>query len=146
MAGRYERYRRTVSIASSKFDGLAFPEGDPTDLRLTLAVGEPGAWVLGNRTLDPAGRVATRLPAWFAECLPGPPSGGGGGVTRAEGTATIASCLTRLSDAGYRQQLVYLPASRFWPLQWAETGLFLALPLKIADGTGSPVRVVLLTE
>jgi arylformamidase len=26
------------------------------------------------------------------------------------------------------------------------TGLFLALPLKIADGTGSPVRVVLLTE
>jgi len=28
----------------------------------------------------------------------------------------------------------------------AATGLFLALPLKIADGTGSPVRVVLLTE
>jgi kynurenine formamidase len=26
------------------------------------------------------------------------------------------------------------------------TGLFLALPLKIAEGTGSPVRVVLLTE
>jgi arylformamidase len=26
------------------------------------------------------------------------------------------------------------------------TGLFLALPLKIADGTGSPVRVILLTE
>jgi arylformamidase len=26
------------------------------------------------------------------------------------------------------------------------TGLFLALPLKIADGTGSPVRIVLLTE
>ena len=26
------------------------------------------------------------------------------------------------------------------------TGLFLALPLKIADGTGSPLRVVLLTE
>ena len=28
----------------------------------------------------------------------------------------------------------------------AATGLFLALPLKIADGTGSPIRVVLLTE
>ena len=26
------------------------------------------------------------------------------------------------------------------------TGLFLALPLKIAGGTGSPVRVVLLTD
>jgi arylformamidase len=26
------------------------------------------------------------------------------------------------------------------------TGLLVALPLKIADGTGSPVRVVLLTE
>ena len=37
------------------------------------------------------------------------------------------TCLDRLSAEGYRQQLVYQPASRFWALQWAETGLFLAV-------------------
>ena len=32
------------------------------------------------------------------------------------------------------------------PLDVPATGLFLALPLKIAGGTGSPLRVVLLTD
>lgn len=36
-------------------------------------------------------------------------------------------CLDRLTATGYRQQLSDQPADRFWPLQWAETALFLAL-------------------
>jgi hypothetical protein len=34
--------------------------------------------------------------------------------------------LARLTDQGYRQQVVYQPAGHFWPLQWVETGLYLA--------------------
>jgi hypothetical protein len=39
----------------------------------------------------------------------------------------LQACLVRLGDLGYRQRVVYQPASRFWPLQWAETALFVGL-------------------
>ena len=32
-----------------------------------------------------------------------------------------------LADAGYRQQVTYHPASRFWSLQWRETAVLLTL-------------------
>jgi hypothetical protein len=31
-----------------------------------------------------------------------------------------------------QQTVTYQPASRFWPLQWAETGIFMALALVLA--------------
>jgi hypothetical protein len=31
-----------------------------------------------------------------------------------------------------RQLVTYQPASHYWPLQWAETGIFLALALALA--------------
>ncbi len=33
-------------------------------------------------------------------------------------------CLDR---KGIREAVTYLPGSRYWPLQWIETGIFLAL-------------------
>ncbi len=36
-------------------------------------------------------------------------------------------CFTRLAEAGYLQEVEYLPASRFWPMQWIETGLLLGV-------------------
>ena len=46
---------------------------------------------------------------------------------KAQGPDTLDACFTRLNTEGYRQHLVYQPASHFWPLQWAELALFLAL-------------------
>jgi hypothetical protein len=39
---------------------------------------------------------------------------------------SIDTCFDGLADAGYLQRLVYQPHDHFWPLQWAETGLYLA--------------------
>jgi hypothetical protein len=39
--------------------------------------------------------------------------------------AILDHCLARLDRAGDRQHVVYQPKSHFWPLQGAETGLYL---------------------
>jgi hypothetical protein len=39
--------------------------------------------------------------------------------------------VTKLS-ATFHQTVVYQPASRYWPFQWAELGLFAALALALA--------------
>ena len=50
----------------------------------------------------------------------------------AAGRATLDPCLTRLNDEGYRQHVVYQPTTHFWPLQWAETGLYLTASALLA--------------
>ncbi|WP_033430831.1 ABC transporter permease subunit [Saccharothrix syringae] len=83
------------------------------------------SWVLEQQTLDRAGNP-TPVPAWFSECLfPGglesatPP-----GPNREE---EREACFDRLNAEGYHQRVTHQPNSRFWALQWAETGLYLAL-------------------
>lgn len=72
--------------------------------------------------MDAAGREVP-LPDWFRDCLPKEP-----GTATATGQGRDSrSCVTELDERGYRQLRVLQPASRFWPLQWAETGLFLGL-------------------
>jgi len=95
--------------------------GPGTEVRLTTtSAGHRGDWVLANETIDPAGRTATALPSWFADCIPPPRAG-------VAGKASIRDCLARLDDLGYRQHVVYQPAGRFWTLRWAETALFLGM-------------------
>lgn len=43
----------------------------------------------------------------------------------------LRTCVTRLS-ATFHQTITYQPASRYWPFQWAELGLFTALALALA--------------
>jgi ABC-type transport system involved in multi-copper enzyme maturation permease subunit len=116
---------RSITITTATFDGIAADSsGRPTQISVTT--GDPGDWVLSNETVDATGRVAA-LPTWLAGCLPQPPSpsSSGGQVTATR--ASIEACFARLTDEGYRQRVIYEPANRFWPLQWAETALFLAL-------------------
>jgi hypothetical protein len=37
-----------------------------------------------------------------------------------------------MQSRGYREAITYLPTSRYWPLQYVETGIFLALALALA--------------
>ena len=37
------------------------------------------------------------------------------------------TCLDWIGTLGLRQDITYHPASHFWPLQWAEAGIFLAV-------------------
>ncbi|GHG49692.1 MULTISPECIES: transporter [Amycolatopsis] len=80
----------------------------------------PGAWVLTNETVDPAGNVADPLPSFVQDCSPrpgeGPPPRG-----------ALEDCIAQLGTHGYQQRLTYQPGSRFWPLQWLELALYLAM-------------------
>ena len=89
--------------------------GDPTI---------PNAWVLSNRMVDKAGRAATpRSVHTFVQraCpLPTRPS-------RAAGN----DCFARI-NAHFHLAVTYLPAGRYWPLQWSETAIFLGAALVLA--------------
>jgi ABC-2 family transporter protein len=71
-----------------------------------------GAWVLANQTISTAGTVFTG-PADPQHC------GGAGPDT----------CMQWLGSLGLREDLTYQPANHFWPLQWTETGIFVAVAL-----------------
>jgi hypothetical protein len=115
--------REHVPFTMSRLDGIG-SNGPGTPDTITLNTGGKGDWVLTNETVDAKGR-AVALPGWFADCLPQPSAPPAQGVERV-GESPIAGCLTRLTDAGYRQLIVYQPAENFWRLQWAELALYLA--------------------
>lgn len=113
----------TVAITADSIVGVRVE--DNGEVPESVRVAYPAdAWLLANETVDQQGNPVIPLPAATRECLPPPPD---------ESAALpdldpVHACFARLlSDDGYRQHLSYQPASNFWPLQWAETGLFLAL-------------------
>jgi len=71
----------------------------------------PGAWILSNKTITPSGRVFT------------------GPAARActSSSAAPQQCSNWLNSLHLRQLISYQPASRFWPLQWLELGIYLVL-------------------
>ena len=96
-----------------------------SSIQLAGSFSKPGAWVLSDTVITPsgapasdvvvtpAGPVLTSLPK---ACLPTP----GLGINGAE-------CGNALQALHLRQSVIYQPASRFWPLQWIETGIYLLL-------------------
>jgi hypothetical protein len=106
-------------------DGISLDDSSKV-MRITLNTGGQGNWILTNDTIDAQGRP-TALPSWMNSCLPGPPPAPGPNRAVVQEAPPIEPCLARLNAEGYRQRLVYQPADRFWPLQWAETGMFLGL-------------------
>jgi hypothetical protein len=92
-------------------------------LTADVVPGQSGAWILSSQALNPAGQPVGAIPAACAS----PPAAPGekGGTSN----VTPAQCM---QSRGYREAISYLPTSRYWPLQWAETGIFLALALALA--------------
>jgi hypothetical protein len=108
----------TVAIVGEDITNIS---GDETGAVQEIGVRNPaGAWVLANETIDPAGNVAEPLPDFVQNCLPRP---GAGPPER----GSLEQCMAQLGTHGYQQRLVYQPGSRFWPLQWLELALFLAM-------------------
>jgi hypothetical protein len=119
---------KTVAFSMDRLDGISINDGGGSTA-ITLTTGGHGDWVLSNRTIDSAGHY-TALPTWMGQCVlpPAPPSNEPGPVkAQPGGRDALAACLDRLNAEGYHQRLVYQPASRFWPLQFVETGVILAV-------------------
>ena len=72
----------------------------------TTLAPQPGGWLVSSQILDPAGH----------------PTNGRIDIPVGDPCAATNSCL-----AGYHQTITYQPASRYWPFQWYETSLFIAL-------------------
>lgn len=120
----------TAIVTDDNMRGLQI-QGSPTDPQvkgLEVKMGGPGDWKLSDQTVNSAGQVQKLLPAWFAACVPPPP----GAPEKQEANQSLSSCFTRLADEGYRQKITYVPASRFWDLQWRETGVFVLLAFALA--------------
>jgi hypothetical protein len=99
----------------------------------------PDAWITSVSVVTRAGGVlsSARLAA-VCPGLAGRPRGAGttapgvGHVPAPPGAALqLQECGARLS-ASYRELVSYQPATRYWPLQWYELGLFLAAALILA--------------
>ncbi|MEU7528189.1 ABC transporter permease subunit [Saccharothrix sp. NPDC042600] len=110
----------SVAITASNIRQIT---GNESGVLESLTVAAPSdAWVLTNETVDAGGTPVHPLPEPVHQCLPKP---GSGDAFPERGA--IGRCMSRLTELGYRQHLVYLPGSRFWPLQWVELGLFVVL-------------------
>jgi hypothetical protein len=87
---------------------------DNTHMTVIGSWNQPGAWVISNQSITPAGHLFT------------------GPATQPCLTGSSQACSTWLASKHLRQLVTYQPASRFWELQWYETGIFLGLALLLA--------------
>ncbi len=109
----------TVAITGENVTNIT---GNDTQGITEIGVRKPaGAWELANETLDPAGNVVAPLPSFVQDCSPklgqGPPPERG----------VLEECVAQLGAHGYHQRVTFQPGSRFWPLQWLELALYLAM-------------------
>ena len=102
------------SDESVHLDGLSFPQG---------------AWVLNTTPVETASGHAIRASDYPA-CFPDFSSNGAEPGQRSQtkvggsGIGDVSSCL---GGNTLHESLTYQPASHYWPLQWIETGIFLAI-------------------
>lgn len=104
---------RTVVTGPSWFQATSASAGT---LEATDVPGQPGAWLISSGAINAAGRHVSTVPA---ACLTAP-----------QGKPVFSGrCL---AAHGIAEAITYQPASRYWPLQQIETGIFLALALALA--------------
>jgi hypothetical protein len=106
---------RTVVSGPSFFQSAGLSVGT---LKASIVPGQPEAWILSSGAISAAGQPVSRIPV---PCL-GPPTVKGP-------SADAGACM---AARGIRETITYQPESRYWPLQWIETGIFLALALALA--------------
>jgi ABC-type transport system involved in multi-copper enzyme maturation permease subunit len=106
---------RTVVSGPSFFQSAAMSVGT---LAASAVPGQPEAWIVSSGAINAAGQPVTTIPA---VCLP----------TSAIKSASpnLGACM---ASRGIAEAITYQPASRYWPFQWIETGIFIALALALA--------------
>lgn len=81
----------------------------------------PNSWVYSNQVVDRAGHAPTQ--AFLNRACP----------FLTTGQANFQACTVHLA-ARYHELVTYQPASRYWPLQWGELAIFVALAAALAAG------------
>jgi ABC-2 family transporter protein len=95
--------------------------GPPMAVTAAAVPGHPGAWITSSGAVNAAGQPVSSIPVACGSAIPD--------VQGPGGSSALDNCL---ASRGIRVAVSYQPPSRYWPLQFAETGLFLALALALA--------------
>ncbi len=105
---------RTTQSLTANFSGLQHVgPGGRFSLGLDTLDSQPGAWIFSSQAVNAAGQPVSVMPA---ACVN--PSAG--------------DSLPCLASHGIAVAVSYQPTSRYWPIQWTETGIFLALAAVLA--------------
>src|SRR5580693_7665757 len=106
------------------------PGGDTFTLYALNIPGQPGAWLLSSGPVNAAGRATSTTPVACTSVGNTGQSAGaqGNAFPPGQGPAAFVDCLGR---RGIREAITYQPASRYWPFQWTETAIYLALALAL---------------
>jgi ABC-2 family transporter protein len=120
-------------LSTGRFGNLAVSASTGSSSLTPPPVVIPNDWVLSTAVLDKSGHAlsAQRLlhtcPAYgqLRGALP----------TLAELRSIHDACINKLSAATFSTAVTYQPASRFWPFQWAEMGIFVAAALALCGLT-----------
>jgi hypothetical protein len=124
---------RIDKSSANAFTGV-FTTGGGNEIHFSLPVPH-GAWVISAPPVeDSANRVVhayTHLKCLFPSPSGAPSKGGGPSAGQAAG------CLARYD---LHQSVTYQPASHYWPLQWYETGIFLALAAALSGSCFWTIR------
>ena len=123
--------RRTFTLTGSTFIGFGTSggPGSPSNL-IPGPPGIPNAWFNSVSIVDKAGNTLTPQQT-LAACpqLNIPSVGvGGGGPTAVHVSGSggpFGKCAQTLASR-FHELVVYLPASKYWPLQWTELAIYLA--------------------
>ncbi len=105
----------TVTLDTANIRGIGMSDNG-SRMFLEADVKLPGSWIVDNSVVKPDGTPFTG-PADLTKCGP---------------DASPKSCFDWIASMHLRQAITYQPANRFWPLQFIETGIFVALALGLA--------------
>jgi hypothetical protein len=127
---------KTYALTASSIIGYGTTSPNGTSNLIPATPDIRNAWFSSIEIVDKSGHVLT--PAQTLAACPQLAAagtgglGGGGGVTRAPASgAPFQACGAKLASR-FHVLVVYQPASRYWPLQWAELGIYLAAALALA--------------
>jgi hypothetical protein len=112
----------TVKISESVLDGLM---RNPNTGQIQLEATAPGVgdWLLSSQTVDGSGKAVDSINVSLTS---GPCAPGAGQQDR------MKACFAEINRLGYRIEMTYHAASRFWPFQWIETGIYATLALLLS--------------
>jgi hypothetical protein len=107
-------------VGTLPFDWVGVNAGPESPMLVHVSI--PGGWILSDRTVNAAGHQVLGG-TLFPLC---PPPADSSGLKH----APDACFIQHLIQLGYsRSVLSYQPASRFWPMQWVETGALIAIAM-----------------
>jgi hypothetical protein len=110
---------QTTATLQAAQANVSHGPGFTMSVTATVVPGQPGAWIISSQAVNAAGQPVRTIPVSCQSAVPGFKGG----------SPALTSCV---AGQGIRVTGSYQPASHYWPLQSAETGMYLVLALAMA--------------